>query len=80
MQVINKEILNNKVPVERNYSIFDPLIEGSDANYDFAEYVHRRYDLKSLSDELILDPPQRLKDHKNPKEVINFILDKAFVQ
>ena len=66
--------------MDRHFTIFDPLIDGSDAKYDFAGYVHRRYDLKNLNNELILDPPVRLRDHKNPKEIINYILDKAFVE
>jgi hypothetical protein len=66
--------------VDRQFTIFDPLIDGSDAKYDFAGYIHRRYDLKNLNNELILDPPVRLRDHKNPKEIINYILDKAFVE
>lgn len=80
MQVITKEIEMRKGEVDRQFTIFDPLIERNDAKYDFASYKHRRYDLKNLNSDLLMDPPVRLRDHKNPKEVINYILDKAFVE
>jgi hypothetical protein len=56
------------------------LLSGEEAKYVFANYAFKRYNLKNLSAELIKGPPVHLRDHKNSREVLNYILDKAFVE
>ena len=65
-------------------TLFDPVIEqdGDKAAYAFAPYKHQRYDLDSLDSQspLLVVPPATLCEYANQQEVLNYILDKAFVQ
>ena len=61
-------------------TIFDPFFEEGTGTYDFAAYVPRRYNLENIDENLLLEPPLALKDHKNQNEVINYVLDKSFVE
>ena len=75
-----------------NQTIFDPVIPlgaGSrdyradavlDARYEFAKYKGRRYDLHNLTEQLLASPPNRIIQYTYKEEVINYILDKAFVE
>ena len=65
MATIDKEIKEQKQPIERQMTIFDPFFEEGTGKYDFAAYVPRRYNLENLDENLLLEPPLALKDHKN---------------
>ena len=49
------------------------------AFYDVAKFKPQRYDLENLSDRLLVPPPHRLIQHVYKDEIINYVLDKAFI-
>lgn len=66
-----------------NQTIFDPLISKRDKNlskYEFAKFNGKRYDLTQLSKKLLVEPPMHIAQHIFKDEVINFVLDKAFLE
>ena len=80
---VNQEIQANRI--ELNQTVFDPLIDPNErqkCQYEFAEYQPRRYDVSKLPDDhpMLSEPPESVADHVDKKELINFILDKAFLQ
>jgi len=67
-------------------SIFDPVIrlqEKENSTYEFAEYKPKRFPINELPDKdethIINHPPFRLQDYEFKDEVINYVLDKAFI-
>jgi hypothetical protein len=68
-------------------TIFDPEIKRDkieEATYSFAEYQPKRYNIGRLPDNdpnhLIALPPFRLTDYEHKEEIVNFLLDKAFIK
>lgn len=51
-----------------------------EARYEFARYKGRRHDLQNLPDQLLASPPNRIVQYAYKGEVINYILDKAFIE
>lgn len=78
---------------ERNASIFDPLIPPQvysdkdynseaikETKYEMAKYIGKRYDLEKMPERLLVSPPPRIAQHIFKDEVINYVLDKAFLE
>ena len=63
--------LNPKMRSLRNYAL---------AKYEFAKFNGRRYDLSNINAKLLAEPPVTLNQHVYKDEIINFVLDKAFVE
>lgn len=51
-----------------------------EARYEFAKFKGRRHDLLNLPDQLLASPPNRIIQYAYKDEVINYILDKAFIE
>ena len=86
MQVIDQTIREaiESSRYEQRCTIFDPFIptDRLKAEYKFAEYKGRRYALKTLDADhkLLKAPPQILSEHEDSHEILNFVLDRAFVE
>ena len=81
-ELVTKDIADNRVPLQQ--TIFDPIIDEKDRQkgiYEFAKYRHKRYDIAEMPVDhpIVVEPPFKLADHEDKKELINFILDKAFL-
>lgn len=76
-----------------NQTIFDPIQPNFAANpdeydpkaiqsakYEFAKYKGRRHNLLNLPEQLLASPPNRIIQYAYKDEVINYILDKAFIE
>lgn len=48
--------------------------------YEVAKFQGKRFNLEKLSERLLVSPPNRIIQHAYKDEVINYILDKAFVE
>lgn len=49
------------------------------AYYEVAKFKHQRFDIDNLNDRLLVPPPHRLAQHVYKDEVINYVLDKSFI-
>lgn len=79
---IKQEIINGRY--EQRQTIFDPYIpeDRLKSEYRFAEYIGKRYKLKEIDagHKLLKDPPKILEEHEDSQEILNFVLDRAFVE
>jgi len=81
-ELVTKDIVDNRVPLAQ--TIFDPIIDEKDRQkgiYEFAKYRHKRYEISEMAIDhpFVVEPPTKLSDHGDKKELINFTLDKAFL-
>ena len=51
----------------------------SNSKYQFAPFNAKRYDISNLNPRLLCEPPLQLAQHMYKEEVINYVLDKAFI-
>lgn len=88
MKIVQENVRDNikSSRFEIKQSIFDPIIEIDDLKkscYEFTEYRPKRYPVLDLPDKdelaLLVKPPLRLSEYQDKKEVIDFIVNKAFV-
>jgi len=45
-----------------------------------AKYIGKRYDLEKMPERFLVSPPPRIAQHIFKDEVINYVLDKAFLE
>lgn len=75
-----QDFMHDTSRVPWRQTIFDPVVKpDKTGNYSFSSFKGRKYDLENISHKLLSEPPNKLVEHVHKDEVINFILDKAFV-
>ena len=57
---------------------FESLVLKS--SYQFTEFNGKRFNLGNLNDKLLSPPPQFIQQHKYKDEVINYVLNRAFME
>lgn len=77
---------------DRNQTIFEPILPHLDedgkydpeclknAQYEFAKFNSKRFDFENLNERLIVSPPHSIMQHVYKDEIINYVLDKAFIE
>lgn len=59
--------------------IFDPIMDDQNSRYQAVKFQYKRINLETLSEKLLSLPPLRIMQHAYKDEIINHVLDKAFV-
>ena len=50
------------------------------SKYEFTKFNGKRFDLDNLKKNLLVPPPATLNQYEFKEEIINFILDKSFIE
>jgi hypothetical protein len=68
--------------------IFDPIIPKmkdfeaakKQSKYELAKFKGKRYDMSNLHARLLECPPHSISQYRYKEEVLNYVLDKAFIE